>query len=650
MAEKADPKLTDTTHQMLVEQFQEYADGTYQARQLAEKCRDYRDGNQWTAEEREILKKRKQPCITDNKIQDKCDTLLGIEKQMRTDPKAFPRNPQDEGSAEAATDALRYVADQNLYHQTTRKPAADNLMVEGLCGGQVVVEKRKGAQTKICMEHIRWDRLYYDLRSLRDDFEDSSYKGYFTWMDYEVAIDKWEDAKDVLDASFGGQSQSGPDKALDDKPRFVLTLRNRKRVQVFTTYFKQKGKWMFAVWCRGGWLDKPRASAYKDEYGQPDCPIELQALYRDSEGSPYGSVQRYLDLQDEHNKRRSKMLHLLNSKRIVVRKGEVDDIQKLRTEAHKPDGVMEVAGDIAQLRVEDNLKEAEGQWRLLQQTDVALSQTGPNNAIAGTSGDLSGIAKARDQQAGQLPISPLFEALDSWELRMYRGVWKRVRQYWTAEMWIRVTDDEDKIRFVGLNQPVLMGDKLAQAAAKDPQFQQLAPEEQQGVIHEIASRPEAQQQSLDDKTGKPLRKNDVAQMDMDIIIDRGQDVVTVQQEEFGMLAEIAKGRPEIPFDVLIEMSQLRSDTKKRVVDRMKGADDPAAAQQAQFQQMMQQLQGLVMQAQVRRENASASKDEAAAEESKIDAAVKVAEFTTPADPATGQPGAKPAGKTTVSVN
>jgi hypothetical protein len=574
MPEKRDDaKFADDDHQLVVQQFEEYADGTISSRQLAEKCRRYRDNKQWTAKERATLEKRKQPVITDNKIQDKCDTLLGIEKQMRTDPKAFPRNPspEDEGSAEAATDALRFVADQSLYPIKARKQAADNLMVEGLCYGQVVVEKRKGQKyAKVCMEHIRWDRGYYDIHSLEPDFSDKRYCGYFTWMDKDEAQEKYPKKKDALEASVTQVSQGGPDKSLDDKPRFIITVRNRPRLQVFKHYFIRSGVWHECVWVRGGWLEEPKPCAYKNEYGEPACCMEIQALYREGDdGHPYGLVPRYLDLQDEHNKRRSKMLHLLNAKRIIARKGAVTDedggLRKIREEIHKPDGVVEINGSLEDLRIEDNFREAEGQWRLLQQTDLALSQTGPNAALAGTSGNLSGVAKARDQQAGQLPVSPLFDALDAWELRMYRQAWCRVKQYWKGEMWVRVTDDEEKIRWVGLNQPVLMGDRLAQAAAQDPQFQQLPPEQQRAVIEEIASRPEAQQQYLDDKTGKPMKKNDVGEMDVDIIIDRGQDVVTVQQEEFAQLAEIAKGRPEIPFDVLVEMSQLRSTTKKKVL-------------------------------------------------------------------------------------
>lgn len=630
---------TDETLTLVIQQFEEYADETRTARQDARKCRDYKDGKQWTDEDRATLKKRKQPCITDNKIQDKCDTLFGIEKQMRTDPKAFPRNPGDDGSAEAATDALRYIADQSSYKQKCRKTAFDNLIVEGLCAGQVVVEKRKGTYAKVCIEHIRWDRVYYDIHSLNEDFSDKTYCGYFTWMDYEQAKAEFKGREEQLDSSFTFESNAGADEDHDDKPRYTQTVRQRKRIQVFKHYWLKGKKWYEGIWCRGGWLETAKPATYKDDHGDPTCCIEIQALYRaGSDGAPYGKVPRYLDLQDEHNKRRSKMLHLLNAKRITVRKGEVEDVAKLRSEIHKPDGVVEVTGDIDQIRVEDNIAEAEGQWRLLQQTDQSLSVVGPNAAIEGTSGNLSGVAKARDQQAGQLSISPEFEALDSWEVRIYRQAWGRVRQYWTAPMWIRVTDDPEKIKFVGLNQPVTAGEQLAEELKKDP----MPDEQKAAILQEIAQDPTAQLPAMDPKTGKPVKKNEVGAIDVDIIIDRGQDVVTVQQEEFGLLAEIAKGRPEIPFDVLVEMSQLRATTKKKVLDRMKGTDDPAAQQMAQMQKQMQELSAQLLAAQVRRENAAAGKDEQSTVESQVDASVKVATFTDGEDAATA--------KSQVSVN
>jgi hypothetical protein len=626
-------------------QFEEFADATVSTRKAGEKARDYRDGNQWTDDEREVLRKRKQPCITDNKIQDKCDALLGMEKQLRTDPKAYPRTPAHTEAAEVATDALRYVADDSQFSETSAA-AADNLMVEGLCAGEVIVEPKKGSYARVRMNHIRWDRVFYDPRSLRLDYQDSEYKGFFTWMDVDKAksMPQWKGKEDVLEQSFAeaSSSEAGPDKTLDDKPRFTITVRQRKRVQIFTHYFRQDAKWMRAVWCKGGFLEEPKESNYKDEFGEPDCCIEFQAVYKDRDGNPYGIVQRYLDLQDEINKRRSKMLHLLNTKQIKMDKGAVEDVNVARTEAHKPDGVIEVTPG-TEFEILTNMELAQGQWQLLQETTNALSLTGPNAALLGQTGSVSGRAKQLDQQAGTLTVTPLFEALRSFKLRMYRHAWNRVRQYWNAEMWIRVTDDEDKVRFVGLNQPVLQGDVLAEQLKSHP----ASVEEKQAMLQQVAADPQSKVPVLDEQ-GQPKLKNSVAEMDVDIIIDESPDTVNIQQEQFDSLVELAKLRPDVPLDLLIEASQLRSEIKKKIQDKMTGQNDPAAQQQAQFAQMMQKLDLMLkqgeaakQQAEVRDINASAAQKEQGAVESHIDAAVKTAEFIQ---------GDASAAKTSVSVS
>jgi hypothetical protein len=622
-------------------EFRDYATSTIGSRALAEKCRDYKNGDQLSDDELKALKKRKQPPVIDNKMQDKCDTLIGIEQQTRTDPKAYPRTPKHDKDAEAATDALRYIKDDSRFTEVTTA-AFDNLVVEGLCAGEVIIEKRQNKYPKIKMNRIRWDRLFYDPHSLELDYSDSKYKGYFIWMDVSEAKDvpEWKGKEDVFEKCFSADSLS-TGNTHEDIPRYSMISGKRKRIQIFTTYYRKSDKWMRAVWCIGGYLEGPKLSNYKDEDGQPDCCIELQAVYKDRDGNPFGSAPRWIDLQDAHNKRHSKMLHLLNTKQLHTEKGAFPDVNKARAEMHKPDGVIEYTKGFKS-EIVTNLDMAQGQFQLLQYTDAQLSATGPNAALMGQSGDISGKAKQLDQQAGSLTTAPLSNAHRSWKLRMYRHAWNRVRQFWTGEMWIRVTDDEDNVRFVGLNQPVLQGDLLAEQLKNDPR----APEEKKALLEKAAADPAMQQPVMDG--GKPKLKNNVAEMDVDIIIDEAPDTITVQSEEFVQLVELAKsGAVQIPPKALITASQLRSQTKKLILDQMSGENDPAAQMMAQMQQKMMELDAMLKEGQVRKVNADANKAEAAAGETEIDAAVKLATFTSGGEEEAGSPGAS---KTQVSVN
>ena len=154
---------TDEVLDKLVGYFDEAVESTDTGRDESELHRDYYDGKQYTAEESATLNKRGQPIVTDNKVKDKIDTLLGMEIEVRTDPKAFPRTPAHEGAAEAATDGIRFVADNNFLPQV-KSEVGNNLFVEGTGVASVTFN---ATTNQIDVTKIDWDRFFStDLRVL----------------------------------------------------------------------------------------------------------------------------------------------------------------------------------------------------------------------------------------------------------------------------------------------------------------------------------------------------------------------------------------------------------------------------------------------------------------------------------------------------
>jgi hypothetical protein len=293
--------------------------------------------------------------------------------------------------------------------------------------------------------------------------------------------------------------------------------------------------------------------------------------------------------------------------------------------------------------IEQNLDLSAGHFQLLQQAEQALSLTGPNAALQGNTGSISGRAKEVDQQGGAIQIGVLFDSIRFWQKRVAKSVWYRIKQYWDEETWIRVTDDEYGLKFVALNEPMTLG----HVEAKKLRDADMPPEQKQERLQQIAQDPQMQQAAIEN--GRQLRNNDVAQMEVDFTIDEAPDVVTIQQEQFETLAGLAERGVQIPPEALIEASNLRAQQKKVILDKMSGKDNPMAQEMAAMQKRMAELEAALKEAEVRKVNAQAAKDEAATVESHIDAAVKTATFTNGNEQA-GQEGAKPASKSQVSVN
>lgn len=553
----------------LVRMFEESEDATNEARQLSERDRDYVDNKQLSAAEMAVLTKRGQPPQIDNRIKTKVDYLVGLEKQQRIDPKALPRTPIHETDADGATQALRYVAEEQDF-DAKRSGVWRNLLVEGAGGISVSVEPDKGygpnGEPELCIKlrRVAWDRMFWDPHSSEGDFSDAGYLGLVVWRDYDDALADYPDGKDALDTTMA----TAPSDTYDDKPKFNHWAdKKRKRVRICQIWIKRNDEWHFAEFTKGGIL-KAGPSPYVNDQGESDCELFFQSAYVDRDNNRYGLVREMITLQDGINKRLSKTLHLLNTAQIVMEEGalsNLNDIETVRKEAAKPDGIIVVApsNDGIDKKFQFNTRTdlAEGHFKLLQEAKNSIDLKGPNATQMGDkaqgSSSASGRAIVASQQGGMISLGDLLDNLRHLDKRVFRAVWNRIRQFWTAEKWVRITDDERNIKWVGMN---------------------LDPEKMQQMQMQMQQNPEAAQ-----KIGGLVAS--VAELDCDIIIDEVPDVIA-SQEQFAMLVDLKKMdvNNELPFRALVVASSIKD--KSKMLDEMDKARAPnPMAEQAQQLEM-----------------------------------------------------------------
>jgi hypothetical protein len=318
-----------------VQQFEEYLQASDDGRAEAEKSRNYLDGNQFTPAEVNALKKRKQPITPENLIRPKIEALCGLERQGRVDPQAYPRVPSKQDDADAATDALRYVEqDQDLDIKKSR--VFENMLVEGFGGVEVTVRKLRNGVIDPYVVRIAWNRLYFDPHSCEEDFSDASFTGYVTWMDFDKALAKWPDKKDILTQTKNSGTSSSFD-TMDDKPKWANWYDSRrKRIRVNTHYHLENGVWNKCVFTLSGELEESAPSVFLDDEGNPENPLLMQSAYVDQDNDRYGIVRDMIPLQDEVNKRRSKFLHMINNNRFRISNNIGTDKETARKELARP--------------------------------------------------------------------------------------------------------------------------------------------------------------------------------------------------------------------------------------------------------------------------------------------------------------------------
>lgn len=562
-----------TTH--LVEYFEEAEEASQSSRDEAERAWDYYDGNQLTSAELAALAKRNQPPVIENLVRPKIDGLCGLERQTRTDPMAYPRTLKDSESAQVATDALRYVADDQRF-DIKRSHAFKDTLLKGFGGVEIGAEQVRGAIDPVITQ-LPWDRLFFDPHSALDDFSDASYIGFVTWMDRSKAKGRWRDAANEIEAAFSNGEGAHGD-TFDDKPKQISWFnKSRDRVRVITIYHLEEGVWQRSVFTKNVMLEETAPSPYLDTDGEPECAIILMSAFIDRENDRYGLVRDLYTLQDEVNKRRSKYLHLVNSRQIRVDPNHARDKELIRKEAARPDAVF--VAENGEFEILNNGDMAAGQFTLLAQAQDAVKGMGPNAHMQGKEGSSqSGRAILAMQQAGMTEMAPLLDGLRDFNIRCYRSIWARVRQFWNAERWVRITDDDKAARFVGVNTT-----KGAVAVQK------IKKAFDDGQIDEPTARQYVEQITQDPTMREPA--NVLAELDVDIQIEEVQSTPTLQAEEYEKLINaVSSGMVQLPPEVLIRAGSFRDKQKLLdLVEEQKKQQQQAQEQQGQMAAQAQEV-------------------------------------------------------------
>lgn len=547
-AEEKDPdrKEHDRVLSMLVRYFEEAEESSETSRSKSERDRDYYDGKQWTVEEAETLKNRGQPVVAMNVIRSRVNYHLGMEKRQRRDPKAYGRGPNDAAAADVATEALRYAMDRTEY-QSSRSMVWENIKIEGCGALECSMKPRADGNQDVAWKRIPWDRFFFDPHSCLPDFSDARYLGQVRWVDEDELLTDYPDAVEAAELSLT-RAFGHTGSTYEDKPRWqVWADQRRKRFRLVQIWYRERNAWFFAEFVRGGILSAG-PSPYVDDQGESLCGIVAESCYVDRENNRYGEVRDLIDPQDEVNKRRSKALHLINTRTIITEMGAFPDgdKEKVRREANRPDGLVVVAPG-KRFDIDKNIELAAGQAELLNQAQQHIAATGPNASLLGKeegeSGQ-SGVAIARKQMGGLVELGDGLDVLRRLDHRVFKHTWCAIKQYWSAPMWVRVTEDDEAPQYIGLNTP-----------------------------------------EMDEATGQMMMLNPVGQMDVDIMIEDAPDTPSLDLETFDAMTQVMTGSQGDPI-----LLQFLAETHPGLRNAQRKKLKALAEQRMQQMQQQQALQ------------------------------------------------------------
>mgnify|MGYP006921334459 CR=1 FL=1 len=507
-------------------------------------ARRYYHGAHWTEKQLKVLKARRQPPSTRNRINRKIDGTIGLIERLRQDPKAYPRTPKQDQGAELATAVLRYVLDEQDWKSISPEVGRD-AAIDGIGGIQIEIEAGDHGDPEVGLAIVEPDSFFYDPRSYKPDFSDARYMGEGKWLDVDTACDMFPDQADAIKAGCGGADSdltSNPDR----EQKWFSFDGTKRLVRMVDIWYQHKGVWCWMMFT-GSIVLMEGESYLVDEKNKTICKYIMFSCNVDHDGDRYGFVRNMKSTQDSFNYKHSKLNHILASKRLILSAGAVTDIEKTRQEYARADGVVVInAKDVNEgMKADDQSFDFAGWSKLLEDDKQELDNFGPNQALIGDIQNQSGRAIQLLQQAGMAELGPYILGYRGWKLRVYRAVLPIVQKYWTAERFIRVTDNEGLAQFIQIN-----------GTGKDPQ------------------------------TGYPTMVNALGSLDVDIILDEGPDTVNAQADVYETLSQVLPAiagmltppQAQAAVKVLLDTSALPSSAKKEFRDASQ-AQQPDPLQQ-----------------------------------------------------------------------
>jgi hypothetical protein len=537
-------------------------------------------GAQWTGEEIRVLRARRQPVITFNRIGRKIDQTVGIVGRLRTDPKAYPRNPKNADGAEIATMCIQAVLESGDW-EFVDAYCAGQAATEGIAGVEFKLVEGDHADPDVAMDFVFGDDFFYDPRSFKPDFSDARYYGIAKWLDVEAAVELFPDKEDELRTLM---VETGFDMTTHADREFKWIYVNEKRLRLVEMWYRHKGKWYWAFFCSMLMLAQG-VSPFRDERNQPMSRFAMWSANVDQDGDRYGLVRNLKGPQDELNQRRSKALHMSNVSRLIGQKGAVDSVENTRKEYARPDGYVEYNPGFEPPKPDDKTADLAQQLALMQdaRTEIdSFANISPDLITREVPGDHSGVAINMLQKAGIAELGSYLRNYKAWKKSVYKKAWNIVKTTWQGERFIRVTDNDNLAQFIKLN----------------------------GM--EI------------DQNGQPVIVNAIGNLNVEITIDEGPDEANLMQDAYDVLKQYPPGT--IPPQVLIELSPLSSKMKQRVLQLMQQPPNPMQIQSAQLELQKKQADITDKVAQSHERRARAVTDVARAAHLAHDAQLNTAQF------------------------
>jgi hypothetical protein len=430
---------------------------------------EYVDGEQWSERERYTIESRGQQPTVINTVLPTVDMVCAVASQQQADIQVIGRESSDEHLATLLTGLLKHVLD-NCHYDYQEKTGIRESYIGGRSWFEVGLFTDERGKNLIKVDQVPWENVYLDPFSRKPDASDARFIIKAKWLDRDVVKSLFPEAEQMIDSVFEDDYHGQEYEAQlnsTGRSEFYWDAKSN-RVRVCECYYKMPEKVKIKILNEDTGKEETKeiikdvlhyvifadevilqGSATDHKANTPELDIDVYPLVpmycrRDRKGRPAGLVKSLIDLQDQINKLESKFMWTMMSNRLIVEDGACEDLETVREEYQRPDGVVKLnSGGLSKIRVDDKYRDLSfmsNHLNFLLATEQRIS--GVNDSMLGLGGtnERSGVMQSTRISQGASMQTCILENMFYARECVARVILKLIGRYYTDYRIMQVTE------------------------------------------------------------------------------------------------------------------------------------------------------------------------------------------------------------------
>jgi len=439
-----------------IQQLQDHFESWYNINQVSREevmtVFDMYHNRQWDREQIWELDNRGQPKETFNIIKSLTRTLVGYYATVVNKAQVEPTTYNDITKATMLNDILKKEYERSDF-DTVDDDIKSNGFLTGIFAshttvvptGQVDMFGRN--ERGLDIVEVSPDTLVLDPTSKRRDYSDARGIFSFKWMDEQAVRDEFGKNKTTIDKL----------DAYANEPNVTETEYTYRYDEEFIGKYRVDNMYLIIHAVFGGesifYCGDIELSRTKIDYN----PYTITKIIKSNKEEYYGIFHEVIEPQKAINQALVQLQLLVNTNKVIVETGAVEDIDEFADVVARVNGVAEVE-DLNGIKIENMSQNVLDQYTIIDKGYQRIKTVlGVNDAMLGEAYAADSARKTKLQKnTGYMTLRYLTGPLELFHKKQATIAARLIADNFTAHQILRVTDDITGNRFIEINKPMLL--------------------------------------------------------------------------------------------------------------------------------------------------------------------------------------------------